>query len=619
MNFFDQMNLADWGWVLLLLPLAVAAVNWFAFAKRGNMAALTGTISVFVTFLISVAFVSGLGTGEEASSFSWIPIDGGEGISLGLVLDDLAVRMMLVVTAIGLLVHIFSWGYMKDDDARGRYFAGLSIFMFSMTGIVLASNLAMTFIFWELVGFSSYLLIGHWYKRPAAADAAKKAFITNRIGDFGFLAGILLAWGVFGTVNFSEMGFDPASGIPACVMTAVILCLFCGAVGKSAQFPLHVWLPDAMEGPTPVSALIHAATMVAAGVYMLVRLQTAMGVAAFTDTACLVITLVGAITALLAALMATQQNDIKRILAYSTLSQLGYMVMAVGLCAGAAAMFHLYTHAWFKALLFLGAGAVIVACHHEQDIWKMGGLGRKMKVTALCFGLGTAALIAVPGFSGFFSKEAILDAALAKDPVFFWIGAGVALLTTFYMTRLVLVAFAGKPRAESADHAHEVGPSMKWPLVALAVMAVISGYAFVADRLVPFDGFHAHGFEFGMPFWVSLASLVLGLLLGWALYGRGPAKDALGGNFISRALANRLYIDKFYDVVLIGGVQRSVAMLLDFLDQFVLGGLIVQGAGRLVAAVGGCFRRLQSGYLRAYAIVMALGILFIIYYMVFSL
>lgn len=618
MNFFEQMNLADMAWVLLLLPLSVAAVNWFAFARKGNLAALTGTISVFVTFILSLLLVICGTGGEAAASFSWIPIGDGQGISLGLALDDLAVRMMLVVTAIGLLVHVFSLGYMKDDDARGRYFAGLSIFMFSMTGIVLASNLAMTFIFWELVGFSSYLLIGHWYKRPAAADAAKKAFITNRIGDFGFLAGILLAWGVFGTLEFADMGIS-LTGIPAAVLTATILCLFCGAVGKSAQFPLHVWLPDAMEGPTPVSALIHAATMVAAGVYMLVRLQTSMGVEAFTDSACLVITLVGAVTAALAALMATQQNDIKRILAYSTLSQLGYMVMAVGLCAGAAAMFHLYTHAWFKALLFLGAGAVIVACHHEQNIWKMGGLGRRMKTTAICFALGTAALIAIPGTSGFFSKEAILDAALEKSPVFFWIGAGVALLTAFYMTRLVLVAFMGRARSESADHAHEVGASMRWPLIILAVMAVVAGYGFVADQLVPFDGFHAHGVAIGMPFWVSLAALVLGVLLGLALYGRRPEKDPLGGNCLSRALENRLYIDKFYDVVLINGLQRWMAMLIDFFDQFVIGGLLVQGVGRLVAAVGRLFCRLQSGYLRAYAMLMALGILFIIYYLVFSL
>lgn len=607
--------MANLAWVLLFLPLAVAAVNWFAFARRDSLAALTGTFAVLVTFGLSVLLAAGLADGEFPDEFAWLPLDGGGGgISLGLTLDALSVRMMVVVTGIGLLVHIFSWGYMKGDGGIGRYFAGLSIFMFSMTGIVLSSNLAMTFIFWELVGFSSYLLIGHWYQKPSAADAAKKAFITNRVGDFGFLAGILLAWGVFGTLDFAAMKMD-LSGVSSCVLTAVVLCLFCGAVGKSAQFPLHVWLPDAMEGPTPVSALIHAATMVAAGVYMLVRLQTSMGAEAFTETAGQVISLIGALTAVLAAFMAAQQDDIKRVLAYSTLSQLGYMVMAVGLCAGEAAMFHLYTHAWFKALLFLGAGAVIVACRHEQNIWKMGGLGGRMKVTSLCFLLGTAALIAVPGTSGFFSKEAILDAALEKSPAYFWVGAGVAMLTTFYMTRLVLVAFRGAPRSEKAGQAREVGPSMALPLVVLAVLAVVSGYGFLADELVPFDTFAVRGFSMGLPFYVSLGALALGLLAAFALYGRAPERDALSGSSVSRALANRLYIDKFYDCVLIRGVQRWLSMLIDFFDQFVIGGLLVQGAARFVAWIGGLLRRMQAGCLRAYALVMALGLLFLIFFL----
>lgn len=608
------MNMADFAWVLLFLPLAIAAVNWFAFAHRDSLAALTGTLGVAVTFAVSLMFALGGASGAEPGSFTWIPISGDEGISIGLTLDDLAARMMVVVTGIGLLVHVFSWGYMKGEEGIGRYFAGLSIFMFSMTGIVLASNLAMTFIFWELVGFSSYLLIGHWYKKPSAADAAKKAFITNRVGDFGFLAGILLTWGVFGTLNFADMHID-LSGVSSCVLTATILCLFCGAVGKSAQFPLHVWLPDAMEGPTPVSALIHAATMVAAGVYMLVRLQVSMGAGAFTECAGQVIAFIGAATAVLAAFMAIQQDDIKRVLAYSTLSQLGYMVMAVGLCAGEAAMFHLYTHAWFKALLFLGAGAVIVSCHHEQNIWQMGGLSRRMKMTTLCFLLGTAALIAIPGTSGFFSKEAILDAALEKNPVYFWVGAGVALLTTFYMTRLVLVAFCGKARSEKAEHASEAGFSMVLPLVVLAVMAVISGYGFLADELTPYDGFNAHGFAIGLPFYVSLGALALGLIGAFAFYGRNPGKDALSGNCLSRALANRLYIDKFYDRVLINGVQKWFACLIDFLDQFIIGGVIVLGIARLVSGIGGMLRCLQAGSLRGYAYMMALGLLFFIFFL----
>ncbi len=348
-------------WLLLFLPLVVAAFNWFFLTKRANVAALTSTFSCLVTFVLSLALLDKTGT----DAFTWLSISSVFSIDLGFVLDPLSTRMMLVVTGIGLLVHIFSLGYMADDKAKARYFACLSLFMFSMTGIVLASNIAMTFIFWELVGLSSYLLIGHWYTRSAAADAAKKAFICNRVGDFGFLIGILTLWALTNTLNFSLM--EMPAGISETLLNITVLCLFCGAVGKSAQFPLHVWLPDAMEGPTPVSALIHAATMVAAGVYMMVRVQLSIGVEAFPSLSCDVIAIIGAITAIIAAFMATQQNDIKRVLAYSTLSQLGYMVMALGLLAGEAAMFHLFTHAWFKALLFLGAGAIIFACHHEQE------------------------------------------------------------------------------------------------------------------------------------------------------------------------------------------------------------------------------------------------------------
>ncbi len=333
-------------WLFLLLPLLVAAVDWLFFSKCPRTAATLSILSAAATLGLTIAYLCGLDTGVPGS-YTWMPVESGTSLSMGLLLDPMALRMMLVVTGIGFLVHLFSVGYMKGDPSNhSRYFAGLSIFMFSMTCIVIADNLAMTFIGWEMVGFSSYLLIGHWFNKESAADAAKKAFITNRVGDFGFLIGIVLTLAAFGTLNFSEMG-NIAGGIAPALLTATVLCLFCGAVGKSAQFPLHVWLPDAMEGPTPVSALIHAATMVAAGVYMMVRLQVSMGTEAFTDTACLVISAIGAITAVLAALMALQQDDIKRILAYSTLSQLGYMIMAVGLLAGEAAMYHLSTHALF--------------------------------------------------------------------------------------------------------------------------------------------------------------------------------------------------------------------------------------------------------------------------------
>ena len=602
-------------WLFLLLPLAIAAINWLCFSKCPRTAATFSTLSAIATFVMCVAYLMGWQTGTP-DTYTWMPAitEGMPSLSVGLLMDPLAMRMMLVVTGIGMLVHIFSIGYMKGDDSNlSRYFAGLSIFMFSMTMIVLADNLAMTFIGWEMVGFSSYLLIGHWFHKDSAADAAKKAFITNRVGDFGFLIGILLTLAVFGTLSFGEMGGKAAAIAPA-VLTATVIALFCGAVGKSAQFPLHVWLPDAMEGPTPVSALIHAATMVAAGVYMMVRLQVSMGEAAFTDTACTVIATVGAITAVLAALMAVQQDDIKRVLAYSTLSQLGYMIMAVGLLAGEAAMYHLYTHAWFKALLFLGAGAIIVRCHHEQDIWKMGGLSKRMPLTVICFLMGTAALIAIPGFSGFFSKEAILDAALAKNPTFFWVGAGVAALTTFYMARLCLVAFWGPARAHGAAEAKEAGPTMLLPLLILAVMAIISGYGFVAESLVPYEGFHAHDFALGLPFYVSMGSLFIGLLLAYLIYGFGKrTQDPLAGNALSTALRKRLYIDDLYDKGIIGGIQGSLARAIELTDNAGVRGIGTLGTAWLIGKFGKLLTWFQGGVLRRYAVVAALGALIFLF------
>ncbi len=604
-------------WIFLLLPLCVAAINWLLLSKRAGLASALSTVSALTTLALVLAYVFGLERGE-CTSYTWLPLSNGEGLSMGILLDDMALRMMLVVTLIGSLVHIFSVGYMKDDKSNlSRYFAGLSIFMFSMSTIVLSTNLAMTFIGWEMVGVSSYLLIGHWFNKDSAAEAAKKAFITNRVGDFGFLIGILLTFVAFGTLDFAAMGGKAATIAPA-VLSVTVICLFCGAVGKSAQFPLHVWLPDAMEGPTPVSALIHAATMVAAGVYMLVRLQVSMGAEAFTPLACNVIASIGAITAVIAALMATQQDDIKRVLAYSTLSQLGYMVMAVGLLAGEAAMFHLYTHAWFKALLFLGAGAIIIACHHEQDIWKMGNLKKHMPITVTCFIIGTLALIAVPGFSGFFSKESILDAAYNTNPTFFWIGVAVAALTTFYMGRLCLIAFFGKERSEGAEHAHEVGASMYVPLIILAILAVCSGYGFVANFLAPHNEFHAHEFHVGVPFIASMVSLVVGIAAAVFFYKPSSKKDCLANNCVAKALCNRLYIDCFYDKVLIGGIQFFVALIIDVIDNFIIRGIIFAVPAYILAAFGKLMTWVQGRSLRAYACFTCVGLLVIMFLMAFT-
>src|SRR3982750_469574 len=383
-------------WYILLAPLMSAAVITLLARRSGGLSSF-----------ISVA---------AAAEFDWLDLPGFR-IPLALILDPLSRTMLLVVTGVGTLIHIYSLGYMRKDEGKSRYFAALSLFMFAMLGIVFANNFVMLFIFWELVGFTSYVLIGHWFFRDAAADAANKAFITTRIGDFGFMTGILMIWMTTGSVLFSDVAPRMAMfGGHATFVAIVALLIFCGAVGKSAQFPLHVWLPDAMEGPTPISALIHAATMVAAGVYMLVRVAFIIQA---SQTALLVIAWIGTITAVMAALIATQQDDIKRILAYSTLSQLGYMVMAVGLASGEAAMFHLFTHAFFKALLFLGAGSVIVALHHEQNIWKMGGQSRNLFLTFVTFSVGALALIGCPPFSGFFSKDAILALASQRNiPLF---------------------------------------------------------------------------------------------------------------------------------------------------------------------------------------------------------
>jgi NADH-quinone oxidoreductase subunit L len=602
----------------LFLPLISAAANQLYLKRNAYIASMVSVGSAAVTFLISLLLLRGKETAIEP--LTWLSA-GDFSIEIGIKLDQLSTGMMVVVTGVGLLVHVFSLAYMAEDSAKARYFTCLSLFMFSMTGIVLASNFIMTFMFWELVGLSSYLLIGHWYQKESAADAAKKAFITNRVGDFGFMIGILMLWGITGSLSFDGMAAWKAegglSGVGTGVLGAALLCVFCGAVGKSAQMPLHVWLPDAMEGPTPVSALIHAATMVAAGVYMLFRVQLSIGADAFDNFAGQTIAWIGGITALCAALMATQQNDIKRILAYSTLSQLGYMVMAVGLLAGEAGMFHLFTHAWFKALLFLGAGAVIHACHHQQDIWKMGGLLQKMPKTGYTFLIGFLALIAVPGTAGFFSKEMILHAAevyghkAGNSMALFWIAAVVAVLTPFYMTRLFMVAFLGKPRSKDADHAHEVGPLMWVPLAVLALLALFGGYKF-AHGLAPAVPADAGEFHVNLVLWVSLIALVVGAGAGYALYN-GKDKDPVSIPFFR----DRFRIDDLYDKVLVKYFQDAFAAIVNFFDEFLINGLIVGGSTRVAESFGGLFRRVQGGNLQGYAFAFGIGVILVIYFTAF--
>jgi NADH-quinone oxidoreductase subunit L len=599
------MNLA---WILFYLPIAVAAVNQLVL-RRNPLVPYLATAACAVCFIISLLM---LGTTETAG-FSWAHV-GGLDIHIALKLDHLSTGMMVVVTGVGLLVHVFSLAYMREDAAVNRYFSGLGLFMFSMTGIVLAENFIMMFIFWELVGLSSYLLISHWYHKDSAADAGKKAFLCNRLGDFSFMIGVLLLWGITGSLGFEGLKTWANGGgvaaAPATVLGVAILCIFGGAVGKSAQLPLHVWLPDAMEGPTPASALIHAATMVAAGVYMLFRLQLSIGTEAFAGFAGTTIAWTGGLTALLAALMATQQNDIKRILAYSTLSQLGYMIMAVGLLAGEAGMFHLYTHAWFKALLFLGAGAIIFACHHQQDIWKMGGLAARMPVTTASFAAGTAALIAVPYVtSGFWSKEEILAAAYHGDKFLFAIATGVAFLTAFYMTRAFVVTFLGKPRSEDASHAREVGPLMWIPLAALAILAVVSGYSFVSEKLNATRPEHIANTTVLIA---SIATLILGTTTGFVLY-RGGDRDPIS----IPLFRNRFYFDGIYDNFIVRYLQDALAAIVHFFDELLINGMLVGGFSRGAASLGNLFRKLQSGQLQGYSFAFGLGVILVIYLTVF--
>jgi len=616
------MTLSTLPWFILFLPLLAAGlITLFTHADRKLSAGLSIAAVVF-GFILSLLFirVNGWHAAQELST-TWLAV-GDLKVEFALRLDALSMLMMLLVTGVASAIHIYSWGYMREDPGFSRFFASLSFFTFSMLGIVLANNFVELFIFWELVGVSSYLLIGFWFERPAAADAGKKAFLTNRLGDFGFLLGILMVWGTLGSLNFgvleAKLHATPDALGPMTTMAGLLI--FCGAAGKSAQFPLHVWLPDAMEGPTPVSALIHAATMVAAGVYMLCRVFFLLD-----GSALQVISWVGGITALMAALIAVQQNDIKRILAYSTLSQLGYMVMGVGLHGPREAMFHLTTHAFFKALLFLGAGSVIMALHHEQDIWKMGGLRKRMPVTSWTFLVGTVALAGVVPLSGFYSKDAILGLAFERQAYgLFALGVFVAILTTFYMFRLVFVVFGSKPKSDSAGHAHESPPVMLFPLRALAVFSVIGGVIGVENVLsIRFEGPSRNFVEqLTVPFahsplaaFLGMVAVAVGFFAAYNLYF-GAVRDPLPGKLgvIARCLSNRFYLDELYEATFIR-LHDTLAGVADWVDRWLIAGLGVRGVHGTTEIVGRILREVQTGNLQTYAFLFAIGVALLLLFM----
>ena len=591
-------------WYILLLPIVSAAVILLLTRRSGTVSSFISVTTVLFCFGVSCALFASPAT--RALQLTWIDLRPLLFVPVGFELDRLTKTMLLIVTGIGALIHIYSLGYMHDDAGKSRYFASLSLFMFAMIGIVLANNFVMMFIFWELVGVASYLLIGHWYERDAAADAAKKAFITNRLGDFGFMLGILMVWAATGSVVFSEISVQlPKITSHPAFLTIAVLLVFCGAVGKSAQFPLHVWLPDAMEGPTPISALIHAATMVAAGVYMLVRVGFLIQ---SSPTALSAIAWIGTITAVMSALIATQQNDIKKILAYSTLSQLGYMIMAVGLASGEAAMFHLFTHAFFKALLFLGAGSLIFMLHHEQNIWKMGGLAGRLGITFLTFIVGTLALIGCPPFSGFWSKDAILALAYERNTLIFSLALFTAFLTAFYMLRLVVVVFFGKPRSDAARRGEESPWVMLVPLILLAIPALLAGFSGTAKVFLPLPAEKNAGLL--VPA-LATGAMLAGVALAIFIYRKREEEP-----FNLAPLRSRFYFDEFYGW-LIAATQGVLARLAAFIDRWIIDVMAVRGASSGVWGVGSILRLLQVGNLQAYSFLFGLGIVGLIYFTIF--
>jgi NADH-quinone oxidoreductase subunit L len=632
-------------WLIPVLPLVASGVIAVNKQPQRKLAATLAIGSMVLAFLLSLcAFSATLlhhgenGVFREVAGFNWFQF-GGQWLQLGWVLDPLTAIMLVMVSFVSLLIFIFSVGYMAHDENFTRFFCFMSLFAAAMLGVVIANNLLLFFVCWEIVGLTSYLLIGFWYHKPSAAAAAKKAFITTRIGDLGLLLGMVWLYAETGTLNFYANGLGcleqsalttmvthvTAAGMA--VSTAIGLLIFLGAVGKSGQLPLHVWLPDAMEGPTPVSALIHAATMVAAGVFLMARVYPLMSVhldgAAAETTALTVVTWIGALTAIFAASIAVGQTDIKRILAYSTVSQLGYMMLGLGVGGVAVGMFHLITHAFFKALLFLGSGSVIHGCHEEQDVRKMGGLKKFMPVTFATYAIGMLALAGFPlFFSGFWSKDEILHAAHGwpVSHIPFYLGCAGALLTAFYMTRQVALVFFGNYRSAAvpsrssheshhthdtshdASHSHgaaaqesraphESPAVMTVPLVILAVFAILLGL--VGTPAWPwFDGFLSGepvAFNFNKltesgTLGLMLASAVIvfaGLGLGWWFYGKRPRKTAEEPDALQvmqpavfRLLENKYFVDEFYDATVVR-FNAWAARICDFLDRWIWGGVVL--------------------------------------------
>lgn len=608
-------------WLIPLLPFAAFGLISFLFKKNKKLSAYIAITAMLIAMIISLGILIQVinNPASTENSITWMKMPGLE-INMGVLIDPLAAVMLTVVTIVTTLVQIYSMGYMENDPGYSRFFAYLSLFAASMLGLVIANNYFQIFFFWELVGLCSYLLIGFWYERPSAADAGNKAFITNRVADFGFLLGILFLFGQFGTFNFKEIatGIETLHNQDFLMLTAFLM--FLGPMGKSAQFPLHVWLPDAMEGPTPVSALIHAATMVAAGVYLLARCFILFQSSVVVMT---VIAYVGGFTAIFAATIAVVQNGIKRILAFSTLSQLGYMVMAMGLGSVTASMFHLTTHAFFKALLFLGAGSVIHALHEEQNIWKMGGLYKKMKATTVTFIVAALALSGIPPLAGFWSKDEILNIALHENFTLYLIGAIAAFLTSFYMFRLIFVAFFGKENPEL--NPHESPASMTVPMGILAVFSVFIGFIgapFIEKGFGYYVNAGHHHVAEGINWNLMLSSsgiAVAGIIAAWLIYRKRIIDpETLAEKFwpIHNLVSNKYYIDEIYRW-LIDNIWDGIATVCRWIDLKIIDG-ISDGIASLTKYSGGKLRFIHTGRLQTYALVFFVAVAAMILYLAYS-
>lgn len=632
--------------LILLFPLIGTAINGLI-GKRLHKETV-GYIacgSIGLSFFISVLVFCGLlllppdARMFEKQLFSWIE-SGSFKSAAGLQVDPLSSLMILIVTGVGFLIHIYSIGYMHEDKGYHRYFCYLNLFTFSMLLLVLGNNFLLMFIGWEAVGLCSYLLIGFWFEKKSASNAAKKAFVVNRVGDFGFALGIMLVFLTFHSIDFTEVFSAASHGnfeVGSFTVTIITLLLFMGATGKSAQIPLYTWLPDAMEGPTPVSALIHAATMVTAGVYMIARCNVLYLLSPFTMT---VVASIGAVTALFAASIGLVQNDIKRVLAYSTISQLGYMFLACGVGAFTAGVFHLMTHAFFKALLFLGSGSVIHALSGEMDMRKMGGLRHHIPVTYKTFLVGTVAIAGIPPFAGFFSKDEILLESLVRGNFIYWtIGAFAAFLTAFYMFRLLFMTFHGASRVEhhAMEHIHESPGNMTFPLIVLAGLSFVGGFlgipgaSVINSFLAPVFGGHGHtevsGAEAGvhhsawLPYLmmvVSTAIALAGIFLAYQMYSKKPelpGKLAERFRIIYKLLLNKYYVDEIYDALFVNPIKKISVQLWKRVDAGMIDGS-VNGIARLIGRFSNILRLLQTGYVRNYAFYIVLGCIFIIVFAV---